>query len=115
MLWLLVGSHLLTNPLHVVPDTLNANQILIHESHQHPAPVYALGSVFIHHPTNLGNHKAIFPHQFHFFFFQEGGERKNENANKLWQVAINVFHPPLAKPRPDTQLLQTTSMCLHPR
>lgn len=83
--------HLLTSPLHVVPDTLKANQILFHESHHHQTPVCTLWSIFIHYPSNLGNYKDVFPHQFHFFFLLEGGERKNENANKLRQVASKFF------------------------
>ena len=53
---------------------------------------------FIHYPANLGNHKGVFPHQFHFFFLLEGGERMNENANKLYQgISKHFFSSSIGK------------------
>ena len=67
---------------------------------------------FIHYPANLGNHKGVFPHQFHFFFLLEGGERMNENANKLYQgISKHFFSSSIGKAEPKVQSSCLLSQC----
>lgn len=77
VLWRLWSWHVLTRPFRAVPDTLPAHRTLGHASHPLPTPVYAMGSISVHHPAHSGNHKDVF-HLGFIFFFLLGVWRKKQ-------------------------------------